>query len=1183
MSQYSRYPISGGVPVYTSAAQLPVLTYDGALAVTADTDTLYVFHLATVTWLVIGSGGSTVTAIGVFGSSPNSAGGSIAGNTLTLQPASASFPGGVSILAQTFAGIKTFQDGIYYKNPGASSVARIISSWISDQVVSVKDFGAVGNGSTDDTTAIQNTVTAAAGKTVFFPSGTYAVSAPITLANNTRMLGAGSSSIIAPLAGAGVTYFFGGTSKSNISIENLKFSGGGTWTSTPFANPFGGGNSVGFTSGSKAIFLASSSNIQVKDCEFTGFNWGIYLDGGDVSTDVLISRCYIHTMGASGISLFNSSKVTIDENIIQTIQGNQTAAGDTTVADSKFADCILICSSQDVIISNNNCYDFNRCGVVVQPNGAVNSARILVANNVVDYGHDARGTEFNTGIYLGDSFLVGPNAVVGNVVNNIAYTGIVAQECLISGGSVYNCAVYGINPVANVSIIGVDIQLNKFGIVASSSGASNTFAIKNCIIKGNTFAGVLFDSCHGAIEISGNTVIDNGGSTTSRAATGSCAGVAISGYYNDQQVFIRNNIFVSSANHTATSGQLYGILGYAGGDFNYTAARVEDNRFEFTGTNNSYPTCMGQQPVSFAYDNTSVISLYEIIDANGNFNSKPPAEANANFGYLSGFPRFLGYTNVAPASGAYLAGDYFLNDAIASGQPWFFVCVASGSPGTWESWGYGSITVAAVGSSPNSAGASAALNVLTLQPANGSNPGVLTAGTQTIGGAKTFSGNGVFSGTLGVGGAVPTNVVLYAQNSTPAASPTWISADTAVLAGTSNSVLNIHVGVSGGTAGVNFGYASTRGDGYIGYDTGNRKILIGANSATQLTIDNTGAVFTGLVTITAPGTNNAPALHFSGTNDSQSGWYCSAGALYYQTSMGNPVLSFLSYGVQMGQQIVLANSTAYGDVMSRIDGKVGIRNAGDFYGQSLYISQAGGTYGANAIRMLANAATTAYTITWPGAVAAATSVLQSDSSGVLSWATSGGDLTLAAFGSSPNANGASLSSQVLTLQPASGSQPGGVSTTTQTFAGAKTFSGQLIGGGTTTNDNAAAGVIGEVVSSVVARVGVALTTATQTDVTSISLTAGDWDISGLVCFAGSPVGALYADAGINTTSATLGTIGDTYYESLVIPSATNDASLPFPTRRYSLSGSATVYLITRMSFTSGTVNAYGRIQARRVR
>ncbi len=53
--------------------------------------------------------------------------------------------------------------------------------------------------------------------------------------------------------------------------------------------------------------------------------------------------------------------------------------------------------------------------------------------------------------------------------------------------------------------------------------------------------------------------------------------------------------------------------------------------------------------------------------------------------------------------------------------------------------------------------------------------------------------------------------------------------------------------------------------------------------------------------------------------------------------------------------------------------------------------------------------------------------------------TNTGDVTIAAFGSTPNANGLSLSAQVLNMQPADGSNPGGVSTAAQTFAGSKTF------------------------------------------------------------------------------------------------------------------------------------------------
>jgi hypothetical protein len=51
----------------------------------------------------------------------------------------------------------------------------------------------------------------------------------------------------------------------------------------------------------------------------------------------------------------------------------------------------------------------------------------------------------------------------------------------------------------------------------------------------------------------------------------------------------------------------------------------------------------------------------------------------------------------------------------------------------------------------------------------------------------------------------------------------------------------------------------------------------------------------------------------------------------------------------------------------------------------------------------------------------------------------GSSLALAAIGSTPNANGATLTAQVLNLQPASASFGGVVTTAAQTFAGLKTF------------------------------------------------------------------------------------------------------------------------------------------------
>lgn len=80
--------------------------------------------------------------------------------------------------------------------------------------------------------------------------------------------------------------------------------------------------------------------------------------------------------------------------------------------------------------------------------------------------------------------------------------------------------------------------------------------------------------------------------------------------------------------------------------------------------------------------------------------------------------------------------------------------------------------------------------------------------------------------------------------------------------------------------------------------------------------------------------------------------------------------------------------------------------------------------------------TSSGTLTVGGNVSATGAVTGSNLSG-----TNTGDVTLAAIGSVPNANGASLTGQQLTLQPADASFGGVVTTGLQTFAGDKTFSG----------------------------------------------------------------------------------------------------------------------------------------------
>lgn len=172
---------------------------------------------------------------------------------------------------------------------------------------------------------------------------------------------------------------------------------------------------------------------------------------------------------------------------------------------------------------------------------------------------------------------------------------------------------------------------------------------------------------------------------------------------------------------------------------------------------------------------------------------------------------------------------------------------------------------------------------------------------------------------------------------------------------------------------------------------------------------------------------------------------------------------------------------------------------------------------------------------------------------------------------------------------------GGVSPLFQIINGAD-FSGSTalsIGSGTGdvsirgagTNSNALAGFVGEYVTANNA-VGVNSTGNGQWfDIVSISLTAGDWDVSGTIGFNLAGATATQCSGGMSVTtgnSATGLTFGDNWLET-VIPTAVTDSSVSIPGWRRSLSTTTTIYLKANLAFSLGTPNAYGRISARRVR
>lgn len=133
--------------------------------------------------------------------------------------------------------------------------------------------------------------------------------------------------------------------------------------------------------------------------------------------------------------------------------------------------------------------------------------------------------------------------------------------------------------------------------------------------------------------------------------------------------------------------------------------------------------------------------------------------------------------------------------------------------------------------------------------------------------------------------------------------------------------------------------------------------------------------------------------------------------------------------------------------------------------------------------------------------------------------------------------------------------------------------------GTTTNNNAAAGSVGEIISSVIPNATpVSFTAATPGNLTSISLTAGDWDLYGNITFTATTVTS--ASIWISQTSASL---PDSSLYNIVIGLNTgNTLGFSAPYFRASISGTTTFYLSGSAGAT-GTLTGRGGFFARRAR
>ena len=385
----------------------------------------------------------------------------------------------------------------------SGAVGRTVHQKLQE-TVSVKDFGATGDGTTDDTSAIQAALNAGQNGAVYFPTGTYIVSSALTVNSFTHVFGSGYNAVI----------------KTNSATANI-FNIGGPFV---YISDISFDSSVTRTGGVFVDILSGANRFRIQNFWMTNAFTGICIR--NTSATVTIAQGQILSCTAAtgvGIKVEGGIDLTISDILMD--NGAQTFAGIyVTKADDLAIDsCSIITSGQALFIqadntvivsvwATNTFFDNSNRGLYIDAKNAGTIARCLFdqcwfsssAQQGVLIDADATGVvngiDFNgCHVFLNQS--EGITIFDGNCTN------IQIHDCAIAGNTTYGVSI-GTN-ISSVSVQDSNIN-NGYGVGANgtgilvSSGTSNNLRICNNNLSGNTTDSMLYLATGSNNVISGN-------------------------------------------------------------------------------------------------------------------------------------------------------------------------------------------------------------------------------------------------------------------------------------------------------------------------------------------------------------------------------------------------------------------------------------------------------------------------------------------------------------------------------------------------------------------------------------------------------------------------------------------------------------------------------------------------------
>lgn len=560
----------------------------------------------------------------------------MSGTKISQLPAASALTGVETFpVVQAGATKKATVDALPYTPAGTGAVATTVQEKLRESV-SVKDFGAVGDGTTDDTESIQAAIDSNKGKTIIFPSGYSFYGAGIILSGNT--------------------------------YNNTKIVIDGEFKLKPVQNP-----------GDQNFLSAVWGGIIFQDCDGCGIEGNI--NGNRTAQQ---DSEHTHTICLNGVTNFNIPKlycrelrgdgVIIAEKIYNTPSTNSSNIvigelyGYNSAADGRNLLTFLSCDNatiglvQSINIGGTVGGNLMPGGVDIEPDQTHQSCKNISfgAINVVTAGASGLGISGRAGTLVTSNITIGSASVVNNGTPN---------------------------------------QLDEFGNLTQSNNHTLVILNANDVTIGayqgrftNAWGDAVIISNSDKVKINGTVVkVREGARIGGDVSDASGSGVTNSDITLHVDTCSRYGIRTGKITDTSIKGKATNPASgyYSGSSFAvFSQGGYAQTRCTYS-VSVPYNTDWTR---GYRNDNGSPCTFVNTKIDGAEFT---PSASWANYIIMKDMAvpiyNSIGYTEGCaigqPTTGPHIAGTYVRNGAPAVGSPKGWYCTVSGTPGTWVSEG----------------------------------------------------------------------------------------------------------------------------------------------------------------------------------------------------------------------------------------------------------------------------------------------------------------------------------------------------------------------------------------------------------------------------------------------------------------------------------------------------------------